>query len=84
MASYYLLNRAIASYSAGMPDEELREKLLEEGEGEYNAWLAFVAAQVSLSFEDAFYDGFHSLEDHRKWLQATEEEANKYDLAKER
>lgn len=82
MASYYLLNRAIASYSAGMPAEELREKLLEEDEGEYNAWLAFVAAQVSMDFEEAFFHGFYSLEDYRKSRFYEEEENNKHELDK--
>ena len=84
MASYYLLNRAIASYSAGMPAEELREKLLEENEGEYNAWLAFVAAQVSMAFEEAFHHGYYSLEDYRRYCRADEEEYHRHDLVRER
>ena len=84
MASIHLLNRAIASYSAGMPAEELRASLLQENEGEYNAWLAFVAAQVSTEYEEAFYHGFYSLEDYRRECQILEEENNKHELIRER
>lgn len=62
MASYELINRAIAGLSAGMPCEDLRVSLLSNGDSEYDCWLAFKAAQVAIDQSIAFSLG-ESLEE---------------------
>lgn len=79
MASINLINRAYTNLSAGMPVEQIYGKLMESGEGKYNVWLAYCAAQVAMEQNEAFANGL-SMAENRRINLLEEEWYNRYDL----
>lgn len=79
MASENLINRAYRNMAAGMPVEEIYKKLVESGEGEYNAWLAYCAAQVAMEQNEAMVNGL-SMAENRRINLLEEEWYNRYNL----
>lgn len=79
MASINLIKRAYTNLAAGMPVEQIYSKLMESGEGKYNVWLAYCAAQVAIEQNEAIANGL-SIAENRKISLLEEEWYARYDL----